>query len=116
MKDENRTVEFTHTLAGMLQTFLAGAVAQNMSDGEVARLVSGLLEDETKELTTIEAADYLNKTKATLERWRWAKTGPRYRKEQGGQVRYRTEWLREFQEGGQVIEGRDTSDTDNSPF
>ena len=91
-------------LAATLQTTLAGAIAQNLPDNEIRKVVLSIVDDDKKELTTRDAADYLNKSEPTMKRWRMLGIGPRYRKDVGGAVRYRIDWLREYQTEG-VIEG-----------
>ena len=89
-------------LAVTLQTTLAGAIAQNLPDPQVRQIVLSIVDDDQRELTTVDAADYLNKSEPTLKRWRRKGIGPRYRKDAGGAIRYRLDWLREFQTEGVV--------------
>lgn len=104
MHSRNRTKQ-TSQMILLLQNTLAGAVAQELSDTEVRDLIMAIIDDDKKELNTPDAADYLNKSVMTLKRWRKERIGPKYRKEPGGSIRYRLDWLREFQEEG-VIYGR----------
>jgi hypothetical protein len=90
-------------LAVTLQTTLAGAIAQNLPDPQIRQIVLSIVDDDKRELTTVDAADYLNKSAPTLKRWRREGIGPKFRKECGGAIRYRLDWLREFQTEG-VIE------------
>lgn len=89
-------------LAVTLQTTIAGAIAQGLPDKELCLIVHSIIDDDKKELTTPDAADWLNKSEATLKRWRALKCGPRYRKEPFGAIQYRLDWLREFQAEGVV--------------
>ena len=89
-------------LAVTLQTTLAGAIANNLPDSQVRQIVLSIVDDDQRELTTVDAADYLSKSEPTLKRWRRNGIGPRYRKDVGGAIRYRLDWLREFQAEGVV--------------
>ena len=91
-------------LAATLQTTLAGAIAQGLPDTEIRKVILSIVDDDKVELTTPEAADYLNKSEATLKRWRRDGVKLRYRKDPGGAIRYRLDWLRKFQAEG-VING-----------
>ncbi len=62
-------------------------------------------------LTTAQAAERLGLQPRTLERWRWAGTGPRFRK-LGGAVRYAPQDLDEFADAGMR---RSTSDPGPQP-
>jgi Helix-turn-helix domain len=46
-------------------------------------------------LTNIEAADYLRLSPRTLDRWRWAGRGPKFKKI-GGAIRYALNDLNDF--------------------
>lgn len=65
-------------------------------------------DDETKILTTAEAAAYLKVAPGTIENWRVRKVGPPYLRLNGRTVRYRQdeleEWVRQ-QGAGTVVEG-----------
>ena len=78
--------------------------SQNLTDEKVREIVHSIIDDDLAELVTPDAAAWLNKSEATLKRWRAQKCGPRYRKDIGGKVRYRMDWLKEFQSEG-VIKG-----------
>ena len=89
-------------LAITLQTTLAGAIANNLPDPQIRQIVLSIVADDQRELTTVDAADYLSKSEPTLKRWRRKGIGPRFRKDVGGAIRYRLDWLREFQTEGVV--------------
>ena len=89
-------------LAVTLQTTIAGAIAQDLPDTEIRKVILSIVDDIYRELKTVDAADYLNKSEPTLKRWRRKGIGPRYRKDAGGAIRYRLDWLREFQTEGVV--------------
>ena len=89
-------------LAITLQTTLAGAIANNLPDPQIRQIVLSIVADDQRELTTVDAADYLSKSEPTLKRWRRKGIGPRFRKDVGGAIRYRIDWLREFQTEGVV--------------
>ena len=89
-------------LAITLQTTLAGAIANNLPDPQIRQIVLSIVDDDRRELTTVDAADYLSKSEPTLKRWRRKGIGPRFRKDVGGAIRYRIDWLREFQTEGVV--------------
>jgi hypothetical protein len=91
-------------LIPQLKNTIAGAIAQDLPDFEIRKLIMAIVDDDKVELTTIEAAEYLKKSVATLKRWRRDRIPLRYRKDPGGAIRYRLDWLREFQSEG-VIEG-----------
>jgi len=87
-----------------LTNALAGAISQELPDPEICKIILSIVDDDKREFPTTDAADYLNKSEATMKRWRSLGIGPKYRKEPGGAVRYRLDWLREFQTEG-VVEG-----------
>ena len=89
-------------LAITLQTTLAGAMANNLPDPQIRQIILSIVADDQRELTTVDAADYLSKSEPTLKRWRRKGIGPRFRKDVGGAIRYRLDWLREFQTEGVV--------------
>ena len=92
----------TSQLAITLQTTLAGAITNNLPDSQIRQIVLSIVADDQRELTTVDAADYLSKSEPTLKRWRRKGIGPRFRKDVGGAIRYRLDWLREFQAEGVV--------------
>ena len=57
--------------------------------------------EDSKAMTTREAAAFLGSTKATLENWRHWRRGPAYMK-QGRSVRYRLRDLLAFQEQNMI--------------
>jgi hypothetical protein len=99
-----------NTIIPLLETALAGAVALNLSDDETRSQILAICDDDRRELTTPEAADYLSKSEITLKQWRMKKIGPKYRKDIGGYVRYELRWLREFQDAAVVRTGTKQDD------
>ena len=91
-----------NTIIPLLETALAGAAALNLSDAETRSQILAICDDDRRELTTPEAAEYLSKSEITLKQWRMKKIGPKYRKDIGGYVRYELRWLREFQSAAEV--------------
>jgi len=99
---DNAELMHMQNLAGTLQTLLHGAIAQELPDNEVRQVVLSVIEDDRRRLDTPAAADFLGKSRQTLERWRRQKSRPRYSKDSGGYVRYRLDWLKNFQTAGEI--------------
>jgi hypothetical protein len=89
-------------LIQLLQVTLDGCATQDMADAKVRQVIHSIIDDDQKELSTPDAADWLGKSEATLKRWRAHQCGPRYRKDAGGAVRYRMAWLKDYQTEGVV--------------
>ena len=87
----------------LLKTALAGAESKNLSDDEIRICLRPLIDSEHREVNTREAALMLGKAPVTLKRWRANQIGPRFRKDDGGCVRYQIGWLREHQSKGIVL-------------
>jgi len=85
-----------------LKNAIAGAEVQALTDPEIRAVIMSIINDDKREMDTAAAADELDKSCSTLKRWRRLGIGPTYRKDAGGAIRYRLDWLREFQEDGTV--------------
>jgi len=85
---------------GLLRAALTGCEAQGFNEIQLAEILGPLLLPDEKELDTHGAARFLSKSAATLERWRVRGTGPKYRKDPTGAVRYRVGWLKDHQNSG----------------
>lgn len=92
----------------LLRATLTGCEVQGLNEIQLAEILVPLLQPDDKELDTHEAARFLNRSVATLERWRWKGYGPKYRKDEQGLVRYRIGWLREHQNSGSFSDARAT--------
>ena len=92
-------------LIRLLENAIAGAVAQQLPDDEVRKIVLATVEDPEEELNTPEAAHLLNKAVPTLKLWRREGKGPTYRKDESGRVTYKRKWLNEHQNKGVVCHG-----------
>lgn len=92
----------------LLRAALMGCEAQGFNEVQVAEILVQLLQPDEKELDTHGAARFLGKSAATLERWRVRGTGPKYRKDTTGAVRYRVGWLKDHQNSGSFSDARTT--------
>ena len=85
----------------LLKTTIIGAVAEDLSDDEIREMLLTILRDNSREMDTKAAAEYLGYSAPTLKLWRYKKIGPKYRKDGGGRIRYRLDWLNQYTENGE---------------
>lgn len=89
-------------LAELHSLAIVGAENKGIDTGHVSDLMATIMriDSDDDRLDTAEAAEFINRAKNTLERWRSEGSGPAYETDANGRKTYRRRVLREFRDCG----------------